>query len=134
MGRGSLFSIVALALWSSGCTCVPSAITDHPMTSQGAGNGQEQEKKGPKTLLDWNLAKDDDKKNSEQKENGKNGEGEEGDKQPDGANGGDKDKDDDDERNRIDPDRPHLPESATTVGLGRAVLESGFTYNTSGGL
>jgi hypothetical protein len=37
------------------------------------------------------------------------------------------------DKKRIDPDRPHLPESSTTVGLGRAVLESGYTYNTSGG-
>ena len=32
------------------------------------------------------------------------------------------------ERDRIDPDRPHLPDASTTVGLGHVVLESGYTY------
>jgi hypothetical protein len=35
--------------------------------------------------------------------------------------------------NRIDPDRPHFPEAATTVGLGRAVLESGYTFSQKAG-
>ncbi len=35
--------------------------------------------------------------------------------------------------NRIDPDRPHFPEAATTVGLGRAVLESGYTFSQKTG-
>ena len=34
---------------------------------------------------------------------------------------------------RIDPDRPHLPEASTTVGLGRAVLESGYTFSQKAG-
>ncbi len=29
----------------------------------------------------------------------------------------------------LDPDRPHLPEAATTVGVGRVVLESGYTFS-----
>jgi len=33
---------------------------------------------------------------------------------------------------RIDPDRPHLPEAVTTVGIGRAVLESGYDYTQRG--
>ena len=49
------------------------------------------------------------------------------------SNGNDPDKDKAEEPKRIDPDRPHLPEASTTVGLGRAVLEAGYTYNTSGG-
>jgi Putative MetA-pathway of phenol degradation len=32
------------------------------------------------------------------------------------------------ERDRIDPDRPHLPDASTTVGLGHVVIESGYTY------
>jgi hypothetical protein len=36
------------------------------------------------------------------------------------------------EDDRIEPDRPHFPEASTTVGLGRAVLEGGYTF-TSGG-
>jgi hypothetical protein len=37
------------------------------------------------------------------------------------------------EDDRIDPDRPHFPEAATTVGLGRAVLESGYTFSQKAG-
>src|SRR6266446_1845057 len=29
---------------------------------------------------------------------------------------------------RVDPDRPHFPEASTTVGKGRVVLESGYTF------
>jgi hypothetical protein len=29
---------------------------------------------------------------------------------------------------RIDPDRPHLPEASTAVGVGRVVVEGGFTF------
>jgi hypothetical protein len=36
------------------------------------------------------------------------------------------------EEKRLDPDRPHLPEASTTVGLGRAVLEGGYTYTSKG--
>ena len=36
-----------------------------------------------------------------------------------------------DER-RLEPDRPHFPEASTTVGLGRAVVESGYTFTTKG--
>ena len=30
---------------------------------------------------------------------------------------------------RLDPDRPHLPEASTTVGRGRMILEGGYTFN-----
>jgi hypothetical protein len=33
---------------------------------------------------------------------------------------------------RLDPDRPHLPEASTTVGKGRVVLESGYTFTEKG--
>ena len=42
---------------------------------------------------------------------------------------------DDEEPNeprRLDPDRPHLPESSTAVGKGRIVLESGYTFTKKG--
>jgi len=32
------------------------------------------------------------------------------------------------EEERVDPDRPHFPEASTTVGKGRVVLESGYTF------
>jgi hypothetical protein len=34
---------------------------------------------------------------------------------------------------RLDADRPHLPEAATAVGVGRAILESGYTFTSNGG-
>jgi hypothetical protein len=33
---------------------------------------------------------------------------------------------------RIEPDRPHLPEASTTVGLGRTVIEGGYTFTSKG--
>ena len=33
---------------------------------------------------------------------------------------------------RVDADRPHLPEASTTVGKGRLVLESGYTFGEKG--
>jgi hypothetical protein len=33
---------------------------------------------------------------------------------------------------RVDADRPHLPEASTTVGKGRLVLESGYTFSEKG--
>src|SRR5262249_19830613 len=49
-----------------------------------------------------------------------------------GSNGGDKRKDESGEEDRLDPDRPHFPEASTTVGLGRAMLESGYTFTKKG--
>jgi len=64
----------------------------------------EKEEKTPKTLLEWAIPATE--------KNGNN-------------NG-------DEEEKRIDCDRPHLPEAASTVGLGRAILESGYTYTSKG--
>ena len=36
------------------------------------------------------------------------------------------------EEPRVDADRPHLPEASTTVGKGRLVLESGYTFSEKG--
>jgi hypothetical protein len=38
-----------------------------------------------------------------------------------------------DSDDRLDPDRPHLPEAATAVGVGRAMLESGYTFTSNAG-
>jgi hypothetical protein len=35
---------------------------------------------------------------------------------------------------RLDPDRPHLPEASTAVGKGRMLVEGGYTFNQSGQL
>jgi hypothetical protein len=37
------------------------------------------------------------------------------------------------EDDRLDPDRPHFPEASTTVGNGRMVLESGYTFTKKAG-
>jgi hypothetical protein len=44
----------------------------------------------------------------------------------------DKDREELEGEGRINPDRPHLPEANTTVGKGRIVLESGYTFNNKG--
>ncbi len=49
-----------------------------------------------------------------------------------GSNGNDKRKDGSGEADRLDPDRPHFPEASTTVGNGRAILESGYTFTKKG--
>jgi hypothetical protein len=36
------------------------------------------------------------------------------------------------EPERLDPDRPHLPEASTAVGKGRMLVEGGYTFNASG--
>jgi len=38
------------------------------------------------------------------------------------------------ENERLDPDRPHLPEATTAVGTGRAILESGYTFTNKKGM
>jgi hypothetical protein len=134
-------ALLTLILGMSGCVTldtVPAAAKPEP--SKEADNKQEAEKKkAPKTLLEWNLGKKDDEKDGKDKENGKDKEDSKSDKDKEGVaakvdmNSADAGKDNAEEPKRIDPDRPHLPEASTTVGLGRAVLEAGYTYNTSGG-
>jgi len=73
--------------------------------------------KPPKTLMEWAIPASDQKEGKAKSdggegENGKNGE--------------------DESEKRLDPDRPHLPEAANTVGLGRVILESGYTYTSAG--
>jgi Putative MetA-pathway of phenol degradation len=36
------------------------------------------------------------------------------------------------EEDHLDADRPHFPEASTTVGKGRAILESGYTFTQKG--
>jgi outer membrane putative beta-barrel porin/alpha-amylase len=45
-----------------------------------------------------------------------------------GGSENDKVKERSDEEDRLDADRPHFPEASTTVGKGRAILESGYTF------
>jgi hypothetical protein len=140
-----MLGILCLVSWIGGCSSLPPVAT--PVEETLGKTTQETERKGPKTLLEWTLGKTDDKekgnenngkdKESREKgkelENGEDGTYNEGDTARDSANGGNTEKEKQEEPKRIDTDRPHLPEASTTVGLGRAVLEAGYTYNTSGG-
>jgi hypothetical protein len=84
-------------------------------------NGGDSEKaaKPSKTLLEWAVptkgGKEEKEKNSKQDDGAEQG----------NDNGGEPER-------RLDPDRPHLPEAASTVGLGRVILESGYTYTSKG--
>src|SRR6185369_6251653 len=49
-----------------------------------------------------------------------------------GIEGDDRDREEPEGEGRINPDRPQLPEASTTVGKGRIVLESGYTFNDKG--
>lgn len=75
-----------------------------------AKNGDEDKakdrKKPAKTLFEWAIGPQEEEKN---------------------GNGAEE------PPKRIDPDRPHFPEASSTVGLGRVVLESGYTFNGQGG-
>jgi Putative MetA-pathway of phenol degradation len=79
--------------------------TERDGEHKGEDNRATREKKRPKTLLEWMLA----------------------------SNGGREDEEAPEEPERLDPDRPHLPEAGTTVGKGRVVLESGYTFKEKGG-
>jgi hypothetical protein len=105
--------LVTLGFVFSTCGCVSMQSFPFPLEvepGKTAENSREADDKSPKTLLEWTIGKKD-------KRNDDKGTGEENDEEP----------------KRINPDRPHLPESSSPVGLGRAILESGYTYNTSGG-
>jgi hypothetical protein len=142
-----MLGILGLALWAGGCTCLQSVtVPAEAQPGKTADKAQEAEKKSsPKALLEWTLGKKDDQKgkekgkeednakNGKQNEDGKNRETADGNAGAGKGNGEEQEKEKAEEPKRIDPDRPHLPEASTTVGLGRAVLEAGYTYNTSGG-
>jgi Putative MetA-pathway of phenol degradation len=49
-----------------------------------------------------------------------------------GSSESDKAKERSGEEDHLDADRPHFPEATTTVGKGRAILESGYTFTKKG--
>jgi hypothetical protein len=116
----------ALALGLTGCAHLGTGVPE----GGSAPNGKKDAKndKGPQTLLEWKLCKKEEKgKDDEKKKDEKDR------KKGDEKNNGAAEKKEDEakepeEEKRIDPDRPHFPEAASTVGNGRAVLESGLTY------
>jgi hypothetical protein len=161
MSRAASLALLGIAL-CGGCASFQTAsgpMGDEPVKAAGEKkeDKKEEEKKPPKTMFEWNIGKKEEDKNAKDKggDQGKNGKDKDaanggnggkngkasGDNSNDGGdqsgsdngNSGDQPPTGDEEKKRIDPDRPHLPEASTTVGLGRAVLEAGYTYNTSGG-
>ena len=127
---GSFLAVSALALMVAGCGHLNSVI---PVENAAQTDGDKEEKAGksPKVLLEWTLFKeaDKDKDKSDKKENSDKGD----DKKEKKSNGSAKEKENGDDKepeaeSRIDTDRPHFPEASTTVGLGRYVLEAGYTY------
>jgi hypothetical protein len=132
--RRHLHGALFLTLIVAGCSHLR---TIGPGECVGVGNGEKIAKadKEAKTLLEWKLCKDDEKEKekSEKKETKENGEGG---KEKKKGNGNEKEKESSDdkapeEEKRLDTDRPHFPEASTTVGRGRFILESGYTYYAS---
>jgi hypothetical protein len=131
MARICLLLLVVVGAGALGCASIPWDSSIHnegliqseekrPEKERADNKGgnqkdySEKPPKSPKTLMEWAIPT-----KSQQDEKEKNGN--------DGKENGD-----DEEEKRLDPDRPHLPEAASTVGLGRVILEGGYTY-TSGG-
>jgi hypothetical protein len=76
--------------------------------TDGAQHGHNEpttERRRPKTLLNWMVGPHERTEDKEEPEQ---------------------------EQERLDPDRPHLAEASTTVGKGRIVLESGYTFTEKG--
>jgi Putative MetA-pathway of phenol degradation len=130
MARICLFLMAVLAAGALGCASIPldSAVREGGLT-QDAEKRSEKERidssdanlkgnsektaKPAKTLMEWAIPT---KGRQEEKEKSSK----------EGNDIGDE------EEKRLDPDRPHLPEAASTVGLGRVVLESGYTFTSKG--
>ena len=79
-----------------------------PMSEAAKNNNGKQER--PRTLLSWNLFKDDEADDKNGDKNGKD------------KNGGEK------KPSPLTSDRPDFTESSATLGLGRVQVEMGWTY------
>jgi hypothetical protein len=139
--------VLGFVFWTCGCTSLHS-VTLPAEVELGKTDEKKPATDRPKTLLEWKVGRKEengkDKENGKEKEKGEGNE-EKNDSQPDASGGKARDKDkeaakgeatrkeNEAESDRIETDRPHLPESSKAVGQGRAVLETGYTYNTSGG-
>jgi hypothetical protein len=130
MARICLLLLAVFATGALGCATIPWDSRNHNdglaqgeekrpkkerLDNPDANQKDESEKavKPAKTLMEWAIPTKgpQDEKEKNNKEKNQNG---------------------DEEEKRLDPDRPHLPEAASTVGLGRAVLESGYTFTSKG--
>ena len=129
--RGTLLhGILALAI--AGCMHMASEPNPCPGTDK-----DKKADKGPSALFDWKVCKKDEKDKDKDKDDKKdekdkkdNGNGKKPEEKKNG-NGFEKESADEkepEEEKRLDTDRPHFPEAATTVGVDRVILESGYTY------
>ncbi len=109
-----LFTVLLLA--EVGCASSPRCWCEGE-TAKKEKNGVDQ--KGAKTLLEWTGGK--------KNEDGKEPQNKQADE--DKAGNGSSKAQEPEEPKRLEPDRPHLPEASSTVGLGRVVLESGYTFS-----
>jgi hypothetical protein len=96
-------------------------------------NGKD--KKPPKTLLEWKIGDEKKGQEKEEKDGNQDKEEKDGDDQNNTRpqkNGDGKRQETDNEENEeekpIDTDRPDFGAATTTVGRGRAVLETGYSY------
>jgi hypothetical protein len=129
MVRICLLLLAVLAAGALGCASIPWDSRIRNGLAQGEEKPPEKERtenqnvnqkndsekaaKPAKTLMEWAIPT-----NGQQEEKERNGK--------EGTENGDE------EEKRLDPDRPHLPEAPSTVGLGRVVLESGYTFTSKG--
>jgi hypothetical protein len=84
----------------------PEPSPEHKTDAAHHGHNEPTtERRRPKTLLNWMVGNHEPREDNEEPEQ---------------------------EQERLDPDRPHLAEASTTVGKGRIVLESGYTFTEKG--
>ena len=134
MSRCIRISLLAsICLFALGCASL--AINDSgaahqcsPNSSDGENDKAADDKKRPKKLLEWSVEKkDEDKEKNNTSDQDSNDNRLANLKKTETT-----ENDPVSEEKRLDPDRPHLPESSTTVGLGRAMLEAGYTFAEKG--
>jgi hypothetical protein len=134
MARTSLALLVVMPLVAMGCASLdwdslpPESGQTREKTTRPEDQADDKNKptgdwpkpaKPAKTLLEWAVPQKADKEEKANHSTENNG------SESDNNNGSEPEK-------RLDPDRPHLPEAASTVGLGRVILESGYTYTSQG--
>src|SRR6266568_788795 len=103
----------------AGCASTPSNWCAQPFSR---GQNFDADQPGAKTLFEWAVGKHDENGNDK---NDKNGNGDVPAKTNGAKNGKAKEAE---EEKPMPHDRPHVADSSQTVGLGRIMLESGYTF------
>src|SRR5579862_2516427 len=130
MGCRRLIYVAAAAL--SGCVAfgpaTPPESKSNPIEIQESKTDQPTQQTAPianpsqgsKTLLEWKIGENDVRQEVQYSSAGANG--------TDSANGNNEAGE---EQQRLQTDRPIFPEASSTVGAGRTILESGYTYSVN---